>query len=370
MPGTLQNGTPNDDTLLSQHPNDTLSGGAGDDIYDVLHYGTRIVETESGGHDVILAHIDFVLPDFVEDLSLEYAQRGSYPVPVTGGALVGIGNRLDNTIAGNGLDNLIKGLGGNDLLMANGGHDSVDGGDGNDTLTGGAGNDTLLGGAGNDDLAGGPGNDVFVGGAGDDRIFGNDGVDVVRYDGRLGVGGDYTMVRGDGGVTTITASNGEGTDTLSGVEIITFGVNVWLNSAPTGTARNGFDEALYLSRNTDVAAAVRNGQLESGWQHFQLYGQKEGRSPNALFDVDYYLSQYKDVAAAVARGETTAWTHYNNFGWKEGRDPSAWFNTKAYQAMNEDIAGTGLNPLTHFLHIGAADGRMAQIANPSLDWLG
>lgn len=369
MPGTLQNGTANDDVLLSHNANDTLSGGGGDDIYDVLHYGTRIVEADKGGHDVVLAHIDFVLPDFVEDLGLEYAERGTYPVPVTGGALIGIGNRLDNNISGNGLDNIIKGLGGDDMLLGNGGDDSLDGGDGRDTLTGGSGNDTLLGGAGNDDLAGGPGNDVFVGGAGDDRIFGNDGLDIVRYDGRLGVGGDYMLVRGDAGVTTITASNGEGTDTLSGVEIITFGVNVWLNSTPTGAARNGFDEALYLSRYSDVANAVRNGFLESGWQHFQLYGQKEGRSPNALFDTDYYLSEYKDVAAAVARGETTAWAHYNNFGWKEGRDPSAWFNTKAYLAVNEDVAGTGLNPLIHFLHIGAAGGRIAQVANPTLDWV-
>ena len=372
MSGTLRAGTPNDDTILSQSPRDTLSGGAGDDIYDIAHYGVVVREEANGGHDVVVTHIDYVLPDFVEDMSMDYAWRGHVPNPAGAGALIGIGNRLDNAIAGNGLDNVIKGMAGNDTLLGNAGNDSLDGGDGNDLLTGGSGNDTLIGGAGNDDLAGGPGDDVFVGGAGDDRIFGNDGLDVVRYDGRLGfVGGDHTLVRDSDGTMTITNLNGDGIDTLKGIEIVTFGLDVVLNSRPTpGGARNGFDEALYLANNGDVAAAVRNGVLTSGWEHFRLYGEREGRDPNALFDTDYYLANNRDVAAAVARGEVTAWGHYNSFGWKEGRDPSAWFNTRAYMDTNDDVAGSGLNPLLHFLHIGAADGRMAQVSNPTLDWIG
>lgn len=370
MPASLQNGTPNADTLLSRNPNDTLAGGAGNDIYDVLHYGTRIVETDNGGADYVIARIDFTLPDFVEDLSMEYIDRDFIPQPATSGALVGIGNRLDNRISGNGLNNTIKGLGGNDTIAGQGGHDSIDGGDGNDELIGASGNDTLIGGAGNDYLAGGVGDDMIIGGTGDDRILGGDGLDVVRYEGRLGAGGDYTLVRGNDGALTLTASNGEGTDTLSGVEVITFGVSVWTSGIAAGQVQTGFDEALYLSRYGDVASAVRNGQLESGWQHFQLYGQKEGRSPNALFDTAYYLSEYKDVAAAVARSEVTAWGHFSQYGWKEGRDPSAWFNTKAYLAANEDVQAGGLNPLLHFLAVGAAEGRLAQIANSTLDWLG
>lgn len=372
MSGSLRAGTPNDDTLLSQSPRDTLAGGAGDDIYDILHYGTVVREEQNGGHDVVVAHIDYVLPDFVEDLAMDYAWRGHLPNPASAGALIGIGNRLDNAIAGNGLDNVIKGLAGNDTLLGNAGDDSVEGGDGNDLLTGGSGRDTLIGGAGNDDLAGGPGDDIFVGGAGDDRIFGNDGLDVVRYEGRLGaVGGDHSIVRDTDGTITVTNLNGDGVDVLKGVEIVTFGLDVLLNSRPApGTARNGFDETLYLANNTDVASAVRNGTLASGWDHFQLYGEREGRDPNALFDTDYYLAHNRDVAAAVARGDITAWSHYSNYGWKEGRDPSAFFNTRAYLDSNDDVGASGLNPLLHFLHVGAADGRLAQLSNPTLDWIG
>lgn len=372
MSGTLRAGTPNDDTLLSQSPRDTLAGGLGDDIYDVAHYGTVVRENQDGGYDVVVARIDYTLPDFVEDLAMDYAWRGHLPNPVNAGALLGIGNRLDNTIAGNSLDNIIKGLAGNDTLLGNAGDDRLEGGNGNDLLTGGSGNDTLYGGAGNDDLAGGPGSDILIGGAGDDRIFGNDGLDIVVYEGRLSmIGGDHSAVRDIDGTITVVSTNGDGTDILKGVELVVFGMEVLVNSVPApGTARNGFDETLYLSVNSDVAAAVRSGAITSGWDHFRQFGEREGRDPNALFDTDYYLVNNRDVAAVVARGETTAWAHYLNYGGKEGRDPSAFFSTRAYAETTDDVALTGLNPLVHFLHIGAAAGRLAQLSNPTLDWVG
>jgi hypothetical protein len=38
-----------------------------------------------------------------------------------------------------------------------------------------------------------------------------------------------------------------------------------------------FDEESYLSANPDVAHAVRSGSLQSGREHFLLYGSGEGR---------------------------------------------------------------------------------------------
>ncbi len=38
-----------------------------------------------------------------------------------------------------------------------------------------------------------------------------------------------------------------------------------------------FDEEAYLSNNPDVAAAVAQGKLHSGFEHYYLYGKKEGR---------------------------------------------------------------------------------------------
>jgi len=40
-----------------------------------------------------------------------------------------------------------------------------------------------------------------------------------------------------------------------------------------------FGEQAYLLANPDVGAAVKAGQLPSGWDHYQLFGQREGRRP-------------------------------------------------------------------------------------------
>ncbi|MFV3127564.1 calcium-binding protein [Niveispirillum sp. KHB5.9] len=371
MSGTLRAGTPNDDTLYSLSAGDTLAGGAGNDTYDVLHYGT-VIREEAGGDsaDLVVAHIDFVLPDFVEDLTMEYADRGHIPNPVTSGPQIGIGNALDNDIQGNALDNFISALGGDDFVRAGGGDDLVLGGTGHDLLLGDSGDDILLGEAGNDLLNGGTGDDLLIAGLGEDRLIGSEGLDIAVFSSpashyQFTVTGAQTFV-----TNTHLPQFAESAD-MRGVEIAVFGTDVKLLTphAP-GTARNGFDEALYLSRYGDVAVAVRNGAVASGWEHFQLYGEREGRDPNALFDVGFYLANNQDVAAAVAGGQTTAWSHYSNYGWKEGRDPSAFFNTRAYLATNDDVGASGLNPLLHYLYIGAADGRLAQLSNPTMDWIG
>jgi SAM-dependent methyltransferase len=48
--------------------------------------------------------------------------------------------------------------------------------------------------------------------------------------------------------------------------------------APQASDHQDFDEAYYLWRYPDVAAAVAKGQFQSGWHHYELYGQAEGRS--------------------------------------------------------------------------------------------
>jgi hypothetical protein len=40
---------------------------------------------------------------------------------------------------------------------------------------------------------------------------------------------------------------------------------------------NAFDERTYLRCNPDVRRAVVNGQMESGWAHYQKHGRREGR---------------------------------------------------------------------------------------------
>src|SRR5690606_20262660 len=95
----------------------------------------------------------------------------------------------------------------------------------NDRLMGKAGNDTLRGGAGDDELYGADkpggsfenetGNDTLHGGEGNDKLFGGDGEDLAQYDQPI----DESMITTNGGGWTVT-TGGEGTDTLSDIEIV------------------------------------------------------------------------------------------------------------------------------------------------------
>jgi Ca2+-binding RTX toxin-like protein len=142
----------------------------------------------------------------------------------------------DDTLVGTSADDTIDALGDNDSVSALGGNDTVSGGAGNDalsgdagddllfgeagtdTLTGGIGNDDLRGGAGGDTLAAGSGDDVLRGGGGNDTITGGSGIDTAHFT------GNYAYQTGDSEITVEddSALKTDGTDTLSGVEILEF----------------------------------------------------------------------------------------------------------------------------------------------------
>jgi hypothetical protein len=202
------------------------------------------------------------------------------------------------------------------------------------TLTGGSGADTLIGGDGNDVLTGGAGNDVLDGGA---------GIDAVTFSNPFG---NYA-VTSDG--ARILVDGQDGADTLLNVERLTF-------SNGTINVEDGdplFDTFFYYRQNPDVLAAGIDAK-----QHYDAYGYREGRDPNAFFDSDGYLSANKDVAAAGLN----PLEHYRTSGSDEGRDPSARFDVQGYLALNPDVRGNGIDPLQHYLQFGQAEGRDAVAA--------
>ncbi|WP_156585590.1 hypothetical protein [Ensifer sp. Root31] len=74
----------------------------------------------------------------------------------------------------------------------------------------------------------------------------------------------------------------------------------------------------------------------------------------ATFDANYYLAMNPDIAAGW---HAPAIEHYNQFGWKEGRRPNAYFDGNFYLQQNVDIKNGGLNPFEHWRGSGYAEGR-------------
>jgi len=173
---------------------DTLRGGEGDDDYLVDNAGDQVIETlAADGIDRVESSINYILGDFVEDLTLAGVLN-----------LNGTGNSLANALIGNVSANRLDGAAGADTMRGGAGHDLYivdDSGDqaietlaadGSDTvqssvsftlgafldkliLTGTAANGTgnalanqLTGNASANRLDGGAGADVMWGGAGDD----------------------------------------------------------------------------------------------------------------------------------------------------------------------------------------------------------
>jgi Ca2+-binding RTX toxin-like protein len=120
---TLDGGEGNDVLYSSTAGIDTLTGGSGDDTYEIHNTSDKIVENPGEGTDTVWTGVSYTLAANVENMYLV-------------GSIYGVGNASDNTIVG------------------------YDAGD--NVISAGAGNDTIAGGAGNDLLYGGAGNDTFV----------------------------------------------------------------------------------------------------------------------------------------------------------------------------------------------------------------
>lgn len=136
------NGGEGNDSLYGGAGDDKVNGGMGDDVYYVTDASDGVVEFAGQGEDTVKSYI----ADYTMTPNVEYMQ-------LSGDALNGTGNTLDNWIAGNAQNNILNGgLGADDL----------EGLDGNDTLNGGSGVDALAGGLGADVLNGGSERDYFV----------------------------------------------------------------------------------------------------------------------------------------------------------------------------------------------------------------
>ncbi|MDB9525162.1 ubiquitin-like protein [Oscillatoria sp. CS-180] len=148
-----------------------------------------------------------------------------------------------------------------------------------------------------------------------------------------------------------------------------------------------FSETLYLLANPDVQAAVNQGLIANGFQHFSQFGAVEGRPTlpldlevgglklAALFDETNYLSQYSDVADAVVQGFfNSGFDHFVQAGLTEGRNPSDYYDEAFYLDHNSDVEtaiddGLFSSGLVHYLTIGHIENRTASELFDPQDYL-
>jgi Ca2+-binding RTX toxin-like protein len=281
--------TEGDDYFYGTTSGDVFQGLGGNDTYIVNHTSDQIIEAPNKGIDTVIASLNHTLAANVEDLLL------------TGNAIRGTGNELDNVIIGNDKNNELEGLGGNDALDGGTGADLMQGGDGNDIYfvdntgdvitekdhSGLGGIDTvystisltlsaevekliLQGGA---DLSA-TGNALaneLVGNSGNNILDGQAGADTMR-----GGGGDDTYVVDHTGDVVIELAN-EGNDTVRSSLTYTLGDNVE-NLVLTGTAtRDGTGNALANVIVGNAGSNILHGldgadTIEGGLGADHLYG--------------------------------------------------------------------------------------------------
>jgi Ca2+-binding RTX toxin-like protein len=327
---------------------DTMFGGLGDDIYVVDNVGDLVGEAVvdellpgGGGTDIVFSSVDYSLnapatfslptingiaenaaaifalglptytlytavlneltltPQLIENLTL------------TGTAIMGEGNDLDNIIDGNGENNVLSGLGGNDTIRGLGGNDTISGGDGNDLLNGNMGDDSLNGNVGDDTVRGGQGNDIVRGGKGNDSLYGDLGDDSVfgDLDNDTLYGGEGNDVL-DGGDGIDTADYGTVQDPVVPPRSITLkgagNLDLTVEKGPSGSL--GIDNLL------NIEEVIADGSVDNNTIDFS------GADPGITINVDLGLQSILISGTASSPQSLVKVVNFDNVIGTNGND--------------------------------------------------
>jgi hypothetical protein len=137
-----------------------------------------------------------------------------------------------------------------------------------------------------------------------------------------------------------------------------------------------FDQTYYLTNNADVVVAISQGNFANALDHYNQFGGKELRQPNALFNPNYYAINNADVLNAVSSGGfANVFAHYAEFGETENRAPAttyASFDAAGYLAANTDVAGAVTagsfsSALDHYISFGQAESRTGSGITETVD---
>lgn len=230
---------------------DTLTGGAGNDVYEVNGTGDVVAEAADGGTDTILTTTRYVLGAGIS-VEILRANAGATSLAITGNDIRNtlFGNAGNDTLNGGSNSDVLNGGAGNDVYYVDTAGDAIveAAGKGADTLlasasytlaasvsvevlranaggkaitlTGNANANTLYSGAGADKLVGGAGNDVYHVNATTDVVTeaSGGGLDTIYTSAsfRLTAGSSVEVLRANAGATGLTIYANELANTLWG----------------------------------------------------------------------------------------------------------------------------------------------------------
>ena len=206
---SLVGGTGND-TLVSNKGDDTLVGGGGNDLFQINpgHDPLVIAPTGFNTLDFSIADLAITLNLGLESGQVQLVDSDDDEVSLVGQFNGYIASAYGDNVTANSEDDLIYGGVGNTTITGGSGNDSIVGGTGNDVIYGGVGNSSITGGSGNDSIVGGTGNDIIYGGVGTPTITGGGGNDTIIG----GTGNDIIY----GGVNSGSITGGNGNDSIVG----------------------------------------------------------------------------------------------------------------------------------------------------------
>lgn len=297
------NGGAGDDSLNGGIGADSMNGGDGNDIYVVDNINDVVVDSSTTSiADWVMASVNYTLGSGIEKLTL------------TGTALSGTGNALNNTLIGNDGANTLNGGAGNDIMAGGNGNDvyfvdstsdvvteedmanqpsagaadeirttvtltALAGGvervtllDGALDATGNELNNLLTGNSADNELSGGAGADTLNGGAGADMLRGGEGDDTYIIDATdtvIDTGGTDTVQVGFSYVladelenltlTGIAAINGTGN---SAANVLTgnAGANILDGGAGADTMKGGAGNDVYYVDNAGDVVTEDTGK--------------------------------------------------------------------------------------------------------------
>jgi len=79
-----------------------------------------------------------------------------------------------------------------------------------------------------------------------------------------------------------------------------------------------------------------------------------------FFDAEYYGAQLgRRLRRRLERSGVDGLEHYLTSGWRDGLDPSSEFSTSGYLEKYPDVRAAGIDPLSHWVRSGRAEGREA-----------